>query len=107
MAPPTGSAEKSSSSDAVEDEEEKEKVTAETKEDEMERPYVKINDNPWGYLNVRSEPSTSDGTETVVVKVDLGDVFKYIETADNGWYKIEYEEDNMGWVSNKYSKLYE
>lgn len=86
---------------------EEEEETAETEEDEMERPYVKINDNPWGYLNVRSEASTAGGTETVLVKVDLGEVFKYIETADNGWYKIEYEEDKMGWVSNKYAKLYE
>lgn len=93
---------------------EEDKETTETEdeessdsEDEIERPYVKINDNPWGYLNVRSEPSTSGGAETVIVKVDLEEVFKYIETADNGWYKIEYEEDKMGWVSNGYTKLYE
>jgi len=75
--------------------------------DEMERPYVKIKDNPWGYLNVRSEPSRSGGNETVITKVDLGKVFKYIETSENGWYKIEYEEDKMGWVSGKYTKLYQ
>ena len=89
------------------EDEEEEEETAETEENQIERPYVKISDNPWGYLSVRSEPSTSGGTETVIVKVDLGEVFKYIETADNGWYKIEYEEDKMGWVSNKYTKLYE
>jgi len=110
----TESAEKSSSSDQLadsedkeEDETEEEETTETEEEDEMERPYVKIKDNPWGYLNVRSEPSTAGGAETVVVKVDLGDVFKYIETSDNGWYKIEYEEDKMGWVSGKYTKLYE
>lgn len=87
--------------------EEEEETTEAEEEDEMERPYVKIKDNPWGYLNVRSESSTAGGTETVVVKVDLGEVFKYIETSDNDWYKIEYEEDKMGWVSGKYTKLYE
>lgn len=81
--------------------------SAKTEEAEIEKPYVKINDNPWGYLNVRSEPSTSGGTDTVITDVDPGDLYPYVDTSEGGWYKIEYEEDKMGWVSGKYATLYE
>lgn len=77
------------------------------KEISLEKPYVYIKENPWGYLNVRSEPSTSKGTSTVVATVKPGEAYKYLETAENGWYKIEYEKDKSGWVSPKYSQLYQ
>jgi hypothetical protein len=74
---------------------------------EMERPYVKIKDTPTGFLNVRSEPSTSGGDETIVIKIDPGEVYKFIEANDLGWYKIEYKRGEQGWISGRYAELYE
>lgn len=98
-----------------EEEEEKEATeSAETDEDEdkksetndIERPYVKIKDTPTGWLNVRSEPSTAGKDETVLIKVYPDDVYKFIEANDSGWYKIEYKEDEQGWISGKHAELY-
>jgi uncharacterized protein YgiM (DUF1202 family) len=73
----------------------------------MERPYVKIKDTPTGFLNVRSEPSTSGGDETIVIKIDPGEVYKFIDANDLGWYKIEYKRGEQGWISGRYAELYE
>lgn len=73
---------------------------------EMAKPYVKIKDTPTGWLKVRSEPSTAGGEETVLTKLDPGEVYKFIEANDTGWYKIEYETDKQGWISAKYATLY-
>ena len=86
--------------------EEDEESSPTAEEEDMELPYVKIKDNPWGYLNVRSEASTKAGTATVVAKVAPGEVYKFIESED-GWNKIEYEKDEQGWVSGKYTTVYE
>jgi len=60
---------------------------------------------PTGFLRVRSEPSTA-GEE--VAQVDPGDRFPYLETdEDTGWFKIEYEDGEEGWVSNQYAKKVE
>jgi hypothetical protein len=74
--------------------------------DEMEKPYVKIKNTPTGWLNIRSEPSTSGGAETVITKVNPGEVYKFIEQNESGWCKIEYEEDKQGWTSGTYVTLY-
>lgn len=73
---------------------------------EMERPYVKIKDTPTGWLNVRSEPSTAGKEETVLTKINPGEVYKFIEANETGWYKIEYEKGKQGWISGKYATLY-
>lgn len=73
---------------------------------EMEKPYVKIKDTPTDWLNIRSEPSTAAKEETVLTKIYPGEVYKFIEANDTGWYKIEYEEGKQGWISGKYTTLY-
>jgi len=73
---------------------------------EMAKPYVKIKDTPTGWLKVRSEPSTSGGDDTVLTKLEPGEVYKFIEANDTGWYKIEYEAGKQGWISAKYATLY-
>lgn len=81
--------------------------SASTVEDEMERPYVKIKDTPTGWLNVRSEPSTSGKEETVITKVDPGEVFAFIEKNDTGWYKIELDDGEEGWIAASYAELFD
>ncbi len=70
----------------------------------LDKPYVRIKDTPTGWLKVRSEPSSD---ETVLAKVDVGEVFPYLDEEENGWYKIEYEEGEEGWVSGVYCELVE
>lgn len=72
---------------------------------EMAKPYVEIKDTPTGYLKVRSEPSTSGKEETVITKVLPGEVYKYIEANESGWYKIEYQKGKQGWISAQYATL--
>jgi len=71
-----------------------------------ERPYVEIKDTPTGWLKVRSEPSTAGGDETVITKIDPGDTYPLLDE-DGGWYQIEYEKDETGWISGKYAEKYE
>jgi len=75
--------------------------------DAMKRPYVKIKNTPTGWLNVRSEPSTAGGSETVITKINPGETYKFIEQNESGWCKIEYEEDKQGWTSATYVTIYQ
>jgi len=59
---------------------------------------VKINSTPTGYLNVRSEPSTSG---TILTQVHPGEIYTYT-AVKNGWYEITYSGFNQGWVSGQY-----
>lgn len=59
---------------------------------------VKILSTETGYLNVRSEPSTSG---TIVGTVNPGDEFEY-EEIQNDWYKIKINPSLSGWVSGEY-----
>jgi len=86
---------------------EEEDETEESSSKTMALPYVEIKTTPTGWLNVRSEASTAGGDETILVKIDTGDVFKFIEANEDGWYKIEYEEDKQGWISGTYAKLFQ
>lgn len=79
---------------------------AQVSDEDMERPYVEIKETSTGWLNLRSEPSTAEGDETVIKKIDPGDKYPFIEVNDTGWYKIEYEEGKEGWISGKYAELY-
>ncbi len=77
-----------------------------TEDDEMERPYVKIKETGTGWLNVRTEPSTAGKEETIITKIYPGEVYRFIESNSSGWYKIEHEEGESGWISGKYAELY-
>lgn len=71
------------------------------------KPYIQVLDTDTGYLNVRSEPSTS---AEVLVKIYPGEFYTYVEeqkTGDNIWYKIKYDGDKTGWVSAKYAEKFE
>ena len=70
---------------------------------DIDRPYVEINETPTGWLRVRESPST---VSEELAKVEPGDKFPYLEEENNGWYKIEYEEGEEGWVSGVYVELF-
>ena len=73
--------------------------------EEPKQDEVEILSTPTGFLRVRSEPSTA-GEE--VAQVEPGDIYPYLETdEDTGWFKIEYEDEEEGWVSNQYAKKVE
>jgi len=67
------------------------------------KPYILIKETPTGWLRVRVEPSIS-ATESA--KVNPGEMYSLIEEK-SGWYKIEYEKDEEGWVSGQYAEKYE
>lgn len=66
------------------------------------KPYVTIKSTPTGWLRVRSEPNMA-GEE--VAKVNEGEMYPYLEEEDNGWYLIEYEDGEEGWISGTYADL--
>jgi hypothetical protein len=68
------------------------------------KPYVVIKETPTGWLRVRAEPSTE---AEEVAKVNPGEMYPYLEEEKDGWYKIEYEEGEEGWVSGVYTDLVE
>lgn len=60
---------------------------------------LRITENIWDALTVRTEPSTFGSNMGYVV---AGQVFSYTEKKDNGgytWYKINYN-GNYGWIAN-------
>ncbi len=87
-----------------EEEETETSSSSETETAVPAKPYVKVKDTPTGFLRVRLGPSTS-ATETAQIKP--GEMYSYLEEEDNGWYKIEYEESEEGWVSGVYVDLIE
>lgn len=82
-------------------------VSASLEEEEMERPYVKIKETGTGWLRVRSEPVYKADNSNEVAKVKVGGVYKFLNETENGWYKIEYEEGESGWISGKYAEKYQ
>jgi len=87
-----------------EEEEAEAESESETEATPPSKPYVKVKDTPTGFLRVRLGSSTS-ATETAQIKP--GEMYPYLDEEDNGWYKIEYEEDEEGWVSGVYVDLIE
>jgi len=69
-----------------------------------EKPYIKVKETPTGWLRVRMEPSTAS---TEAAKIKPGEMYPYLEEEENGWYKIEHEEGEEGWVSGDYAELVE
>ena len=86
----------------------KEEVAQEENEQEEAvkiKEFIKILSTPTGFLRVREEPSTL-GEE--ITQVKPGEKYPFIEEDENtGWFKIEYEEGEEGWVSNTYSEKIE
>ena len=73
--------------------------------EEPKQEEVEILSTPTGFLRVRSEPSTA-GEE--VAQVEPGERFPYLDKdEDTGWFKIEYEDGEEGWISNQYAKRVE
>jgi len=73
--------------------------------EEPKQEEVEILSTPTGFLRVRSEPSTA-GEE--VAQVEPGERYPYLDKdEDTGWFKIEYEDGEEGWVSNQYAKKVE
>lgn len=68
------------------------------------KPYVRIKATPTGWLRVRAEPSTE---AEELAKVNPDEMFPYLNEEQSGWYKIEYEEGEEGWVSGVYCDLIE
>ncbi len=68
-----------------------------------EQPKVIILQTPTGWLRVRDGPSTG-GEE--VARVDPDQEFVLLDE-QSGWYKIEYEEGEEGWISAQYAEKLE
>jgi len=78
-------------SDVVEEEDIKPK--------EEKIPQVVILETPNNFLNVRAKPVDGE----VLTKVRDGERYDLLDTDKvTGWYKIEYEEGEEGWVSDDY-----
>ena len=69
-------------------------------------PYVIIKDTPTGWLNVRKEPSTASSVE-VITQVNPGEKYSFLDENNSGWYQIELDTGQVGWVSSKYAELVE
>jgi hypothetical protein len=70
--------------------------------EEPKQEEVEILSTPTGFLRVRSEPSTA-GEE--IAQVEPGERYPYLDKdEDTGWFKIEYEDGEEGWISNQYAK---
>ena len=70
-------------------------------EAQVEEAVVKIliKDTPTGWLRVRDKASTAGGE---VGRVEPGEEYELLDE-DNGWYKIEYEQGEQGWISGQYA----
>ncbi|MFC1647057.1 PEGA domain-containing protein [Patescibacteria group bacterium] len=64
-----------------------------------DKPFVIIKDTPIGYLRVR-ESSTTSSEE--IGRVNPGEKYTILDS-QNGWYKIKYEEETIGWISGNYT----
>ena len=61
---------------------------------------IVILNTPTGFLRVREDSSTSSSE---IGRVLPGETYEFIEEKD-GWYKIQFKEDVVGWVSGQYAK---
>jgi hypothetical protein len=68
------------------------------------KPYVIIKETSTGWLRVRQEPNTSSAE---LAKLNPGEMYPYLEEEKNGWYKIEHEDGEEGWISGVYADLVE
>lgn len=86
---------------AEEEKKDDEKKTDEKKDSSTSsKTTITIKETPYGWLRVRDDSSTG-GKE--LGKVDSGDTFELL-AEENGWYKIEYEKGEEGWISGTYAE---
>ena len=64
------------------------------------KTYVKIRDNPQGWLRVRVDGSI-DASESA--KVKPGEKYEFLEEK-TGWFKIKLANGGVGWISSQYAK---
>lgn len=69
---------------------------------DQDEPYVVIESPEVGWVRVREKASTSSEE---ITKVNDGEEYRYLDT-QAGWYQIEYEDGETGWISGKYAELY-
>jgi len=69
----------------------------------LTKPYVEILSTPTGWLRVRQDATTSS---TEIAKVNPGDQFPYLDS-QSGWYQIQLDDDQEGWISGTYAELYQ
>lgn len=62
---------------------------------------LQVSSTPTGYLNVRSQPST---TGKLLTRVHPGEVYTFTEV-QNSWYKITLKDGSSGWVTGQYIKI--
>lgn len=70
---------------------------------DLKAPYVTIGDTSTGWLNIRSQPSTSQ--DNIIKKAKPGERYRYIDKNEAGWFKIEIKNGEIGWLSSKYVTL--
>lgn len=86
-------------------EEEKKEEEEEAPEESQVQVFIKILSTPNNFLRVRGKPST---TSEEIGRVNSGEKYLYIETDEqSGWFRIEYEEGEQGWVSDEYAEMIE
>lgn len=79
------------------------KAKAASSSAEPAKPYVTIKDTPTGFLRVRIDPSTS---ATEAGRVNPGEKYSILDS-QNGWYEINFDGTNTGWVSGQYAQKVE
>lgn len=72
--------------------------------EELDRPYVVIEETGTGWLRVRDAPNSTTAEE--LGKVNIGEKLPFIESNVTGWYKITFEGED-GWISGRFATLFE
>lgn len=78
-------------------------ATSSSTQPEPTKPYIIIKDTPTGFLRVRMDPVVS---ATEAGRVNPGEKYSIVDT-QNGWYEINYDGTNTGWVSGQYTQKVE
>lgn len=78
-------------------------LTDESRTERDSTSMVEILSTPVGYLRVRKEPSTA---AEEIGRVSPAKQYKLVDQdPTSSWYKIRFDEDEEGWISNQYSKI--
>lgn len=72
---------------------------------DLEPPYVTITETGTGWLRVRSAPNAYEDNE--VARVNVGESYPFLDSNTAGWYQIEYEPGEEGWISGRYADITE
>ncbi|MCD4704711.1 pilus assembly protein PilM, partial [bacterium] len=63
--------------------------------------YIIINDNPLGWLNVRSGPGTN---YEILIKIYPGEEYVMLKE-ESDWYQIKISEEALGWIHVDYASV--